>query len=313
MGTQASGAAEGQDNVYPLHVETGEVIDPAITAKILNLETIGSLRDYTDIAKQAILSAIPGTTSAAAVNDRLKADASHQLSDDHQFALAELQLLMSKHGKTPPASVEGIIQLRGMMVDMYRDNQLQPKQVRLELAKLEREIQALELTDSEFRTKTWQWAKAEATRAEEEAVAALRSLEQQKKEFDADQIRGELGIKEAEAEVAENSVIFKTRVGKAKNADSVIGKELLADLLAKRIRAVNAVIGTVVSGVVHPVLGKVFKVAIFLIVAAIVYSFIMEQAEMSGYPLLDAADNIRHLLLDPIYRAITNNLDKVGK
>lgn len=307
MTERARGAKANAENVIPLHETDAKVIDPTITAEIISDDLIAGIRGWADIGTRHIRAAVPGGDgSLVRVDGLIARDAAEQLTADQRIAMAELEILLARHGKTPPTSVEGIVQLREMLVATYRDNSLVPKEVELKLATLDRELAVLQSTRDNFVTKAEHESKAETLDAEARIHAATQALEKATTELEAARTRQVLATDEATTEVLEKQVGNKRRRGVATNDDKVLDKVLDNDHLEKTIDAHKRSMSIMWTKVFRPVVRPIFITAIVVTLIGVGFSFFVEMSGMAMYPLLEPFNGLRHLIFDPIVGTIQN-------
>lgn len=298
------------ENVFALNQKRVRPIDSSITAEIIKPDALGGIRSYVDVAQKTLESTSPGPDSLKIVNGEIS---TASLTEDQQYAMAELEMLLAKHGKTPASSVEGIIQLRRMVVEAYRDNELVPQSTKFELIKIEREIGVLEETYGDFLEKRRTQAKEKTLKAEKELLATQRKLEAEhvrieteRRKSGAQVLRSEVEAEESLVEDFETRVSHQRRKGIATNDTRVLGRQLDNDQLRKAIDARTeraAIVWTSILLPITKVLKRVIFWGILIAVVLMVFSFLVEVSGLD-YPLLDPFNRLWHLLVDPIWGAI---------
>jgi hypothetical protein len=304
MSERARGANGNAENVIPLHEVDASVIDPTVTAEIISDDLITGIRSYAEMSTRHIKAALPTDGGLLGVDGLVARDAATHLTPDQQFAMAELNMLLAKHGKTPASSVEGIVQLREMLFATYRDNALVPKEVAIKLATLDRELLVLQSTRDEYVSKAEHEAKADTLGAEERIQAATQALENATAELQAARTRKVLITDAATTEVLEEVVGNKRRRGVANNDERVLDKVLDNDRLEKQIDAHKRSASIIWSKVVRPVIKPTIVVAVLATTLGVGFSYFVEMSGTVMYALLEPFNDIRHLIFDPVVGTI---------
>lgn len=225
---------EELDNVIPIHGDEiepddddsssgadTEVLDVGITEEILTTDLIGGIRGYVDMSRKYLESSTSSITPMQ-LNDYMADNYEDSLTDEQRIAMAEFDVLLAKHGQTPARSVEGIVALRQMLVDAFKDNSLVPQQVQLELKELNQSIAVLE--------ETYQ---SHLERSINESEAAAITSQQEREQADIDlkvtKAKGEVTVGTAEVEAKEQNVENKLRAGIADNNEGITRRYHKAD------------------------------------------------------------------------------------
>lgn len=308
---------EELNNVIPIHGDETEpddndgssgadteVLDVGITEEILTTDLIGGIRGYVDMSRKYLESSTSSITPMQ-LNDYMADNYEDSLTDEQRIAMAEFDVLLAKHGQTPARSVEGIVALRQMLVDAFKDNSLVPQQVQLELKELNQSIEILEAT-----------YQSHLKRSTNESEAAAITSQQEREQADIDlkvtKAKGEVTVGTAEVEAKEQNVENKLRAGIADNNEGILGKTLDNDRLAKAIEAHKDSLRIIWQKAVRPILRPTIKTIIIVTIIGMTFSYFVETSGTEMYTILKPVNSLRHFIFDPIWGTIVKKFPQAN-
>lgn len=308
---------EELDNVIPIHgnetepdynegssgAET-EVLDVGITEEILTTDLIGGIRGYVDMSRKYLESSTSSITPTQ-LNDYMADNYEDSLTEEQRIAMAEFDVLLAKHGQTPARSVEGIVALRQMLVDAFKDNSLVPQQVQLELKELNRSIAVLEETYQSHLERS-------INESEAAAIASEQEREQAGIELKVTKAKGEVTVGTAEVEAKEQNVENKLRAGIADNNEGILGKTLDNDRLAKAIEAHKDSLRIIWQKAVRPILRPTIKTIVIVTIIGMTFSYFVETSGTEMYAILRPVNSLRHFIFDPIWGTIVKKFPQAN-
>ncbi|MDO6158457.1 hypothetical protein [Paenarthrobacter aurescens] len=290
----------------------GQVIDPELGQKFQETDVIMGLRGLADVAQDKLSS--PGSIlSPSEIDRQLRSESRDALSSDEQLAMAEMNVLLAKYGQTPANSVEGLIKLRKMLTQIYKDNSIVPAETKRELAVLERNLAVVEQTRELFITRR---ITEERTKGNKAFISSLKSewdINAVESRLDVQRIEKQGVIDTAHTQALESKVINTKKTGLLNNDYSIIDKVVDNDRLEKTIDAHKKTASIVWMKVARPFLKPAIKVAVVILLVGIVFSFFVETSKTPMYPLLSPFNDIRHLILDPVWITLTTAIESASK
>lgn len=308
---------EELDNVIPIHgnetepddnedsSETDtEVLDVGITEEILTTDLIGGIRGYVDMSRKYLESSTSSITPTQ-LNDYMADNYEDSLTDEQRIAMAEFDVLLAKHGQTPARSVEGIVALRQMLVEAFKDNSLVPQQVQLELKELNQSIAVLEETYQSHLERS-------INESEAAAITSQQEREQADIELKVTKAKGEVTVGTAEVEAKEQNVENKLRAGIADNNEGILGKTLDNDRLVKAIEAHKDSLRIIWQKAVRPILRPTIKTIIIVTIIGMTFSYFVETSGTEMYTILKPVNSLRHFIFDPIWGTIVKKFPQAN-